>query len=119
MIKVKYTYNQDKRECSLLVKGHAGQANIGEDIICASATILAYTIAQIVKAMDDNGELAEPPILELESGDATIVCRAKDDDLYAEMAQSFFTIKVGYLLLQHNYPQFVEIIDDKDDESLT
>lgn len=119
MIKVKSNYDGDKRECSLLVKGHAGQAEAGQDIICSSASILAYTIAQIVKLMYDSGELAEPPILDLESGDATIVCRARDDDLYAQMAQSFYTIKVGYILLQHNYPQFVEIIDDKDDESLT
>lgn len=119
MIKVKYTYDRDKRECSLLVKGHAGQADIGQDIICSSATILAYTIAQIVKLMDDNGELAEPPILKLDKGDATIVCRAKDDNLYAELVQSFFTVSTGYVLLQHNYPQFVEFIDDKDDKSLT
>ena len=119
MIKVTYAYDRDKRECSLTIKGHAGQAEIGQDIVCASATILAYTIAQTVKLMDEKGELAEPPILDLESGDATIVCRAKDDDLYAQMAQSFLTIKIGYLLLQHNYPQFVEIIDDKDDKSLT
>ena len=119
MIKVKYTYDQDKRECSLLVKGHAGQAEIGKDIVCASATILAYTIAQIVKLMDENGELAEPPTLDLNEGDSTIVCRVKDDDLYAKMSQSFYTVNVGYVLLAHNYPQFVEIIDDKDDKSLT
>ena len=113
MIKVKYTYDRDKRECSLLVEGHAGQADIGQDIICSSASILAYTIAQIVKVMDEHGDFAEPPTLDLDRGDATIVCRAKDDDLYAQLSQSFFTVNIGYLLLQHNYPQFVEIIDDK------
>ena len=113
MIKVKCTYDPDKRECSLLVKGHAGQADIGQDIVCASASILAYTIAQIVKLMDENGELAKPPTLELNEGDSTIVCRAKNDHFFLQMAQNFYTVNVGYVLLQHNYPQFVEIIDDK------
>jgi uncharacterized protein YsxB (DUF464 family) len=111
MIKVKYTYDRDKRECSLTVKGHAGQADVGHDIICASASILAYTIAQVIKSMEHHGDLIEPPTIELESGDATIVCRAKDDYLYSEMMQDFFVIRTGYLLLAHNYPQFVEFID--------
>jgi uncharacterized protein YsxB (DUF464 family) len=113
MIKVKYAYDKDKRECSLLVKGHAGQAEKGKDIICASASILAYTIAQVIKAMEHHGDLAETPILELNEGDATIVCRAKDDFLFSEMMQDFFVIRTGYMLLAHNYPQFVEFIDDK------
>ena len=111
MIKVKYAYDKDKRECSLSVKGHAGQADVGHDIICASASILAYTIAQVIKSMKHHGDLIEPPTIELESGDATIVCRAKDDYLFSEMMQDFFVIRTGYLLLAHNYPQFVEFID--------
>ena len=112
MIKVKYTYDRDKRECSLTVKGHAGQAEIGKDIICASASILAYTIAQVVKSMENHGDLAEPPTIELEGGEATIKCRAKDDYLFAEMMQYFFVAKAGYHLLAFNYPQFVELITD-------
>ena len=112
MIKVKYAYDRDKRECSLLVKGHAGQAEVGKDIVCASATILAYTIAQVVKAMDHHGDLVEPPTLDLEDGDATIVCRAEDDYLFSEMMQSFFVIWTGYQLLAHNYPQYVQLITD-------
>ena len=111
MIIVKYSYDRDKRECSLRLKGHAGQADIGHDIICASASILAYTIAQVIKAMEHHGDLIEPPTIDLESGDATIVCRAKDDYLFAELMQDFFVIRTGYALLAHNYPQFVEFID--------
>ena len=111
LIKVKYSYDRDKRECSLTVKGHAGQAEVGQDIVCASASILAYTIAQIIKAMEHHGDLAETPTLELESGDATIVCRAKDYYLFSDMMQYFFTVRTGYTLLAHSYPQFVEFID--------
>lgn len=111
MIKVKYTYDRDKRECSLTVEGHAGSAMRGKDLICASASTLAFTIAQVVKSMHHHGDLAEPPILDLEDGDATIVCRAKDDYLFSEIMQDFFVIRTGYALLAHNYPQFVEFID--------
>jgi uncharacterized protein YsxB (DUF464 family) len=111
MIKVKFTYDRDKRECSLTVDGHAGQAEMGKDIVCASASILAFTIAQVVTLMDRHGDLEEPPTLDLENGDATIVCRAKDDYLFAELMQDFFVIKTGYQLLAYNYPQYVEFID--------
>jgi uncharacterized protein YsxB (DUF464 family) len=112
MIKVKYTYDRDKRECSLLVEGHAGQAEVGKDIVCASASILAYTIAQVIKSMEHHGDLVESPTLELVDGDATIVCRANDDYIFSEMMQDFFVIWTGYQLLAHNYPQYVQLITD-------
>ena len=112
MIKVTYTYDKDRRECALLVKGHAGQAEIGKDIVCASASILAYTIAQVVKAMESHGDLVEPPTLDLGGGDTTIKCRAKDDYLFSEMMQYFFVAKAGYHLLAHNYPEYVQLITD-------
>ena len=112
MIQVKYTYDRDKRECSLLVKGHAGYAEVGKDLVCASATILAYTIAQVIKGMEHHGDLVEPPTLDLESGDATIVCRAKDDYIFSEMMQDFFVIRTGYAVLAYNHPDYVQIITD-------
>ena len=111
MIKVKFSYDKGKRECSLRVEGHAGQAIIGEDLVCASASILAYTIAQIIKGMEHHGDLVETPTLNLESGDATIVCRAKDDYLFSELMQDFFVIRTGYALLERNYPLYVDFTD--------
>ena len=112
MIKVTYTQDTDKRECSLRLEGHAGQAKVGEDIVCASASILAYTLAQNIKSMEEYDQLEESPTIEMESGDATVVCRAKDAFGYAEMLHTFLVIKIGYKLLAHNYPQFVEFIND-------
>ena len=112
MIKVEIGYSKDSRECRLRVRGHAGQAEVGQDIVCASASILAYTLAQVVKAMDSHGDFAEPAVIELESGDAIIICKAKDDYLFSEVLHAFFVIKTGYALLAHNYPQFVELITD-------
>ena len=111
MIKVKFAYDKDKRECSLSIDGHAGKAIVGQDIVCASASILAYTIAQVIKGMEHHGDLVEPPTIKLESGDANIICRAKDDYLFAEMMQYFLVVKTGYALLELNYPLYVEFID--------
>lgn len=115
MISVEIGYRQDTRVATLKVKGHAGQAEIGQDIVCASASILAYTLAQVIKSMEHHGDLIEPPTIALESGDTEISCRARDDYLFAEVLHAFFVIKTGYALLAHNYPQFVELITDGKD----
>ena len=112
MITVTFSSNRDKREASLCLKGHAGQADIGQDIVCASASILAYTVAQIIKAMDSHKDLEETPTISLESGNGIVSCRAKDDYLYSEVLHTFFVAQTGYTLLAHNYPQYVQIITD-------
>jgi uncharacterized protein YsxB (DUF464 family) len=112
VITVAIAYNRDTREASLRLLGHAGYAEAGQDIVCASASILAYTVAQIVKAMEHHGDFAEPPFIRLDGGDTAIVCQAKDDDLYAEVVHTYFVAQTGYALLAHNYPQHVELITD-------
>ena len=112
MLTVSFNFDRDKREASLCIKGHAGQAKIGQDIVCASASILAYTVAQIIKAMDSHKDLEETPTINLEHGDGIVSCRAKDDYLYSEVLHTFFVAQTGYTLLAHNYPQYVQIITD-------
>ena len=109
MINVTFRKHDATRYLRLTVKGHAGQADMGHDVVCASASILAYTVAQIVKTMEHHGDLKGKPYVELGSGDATIVCRCKNDDIYAEAAHTFFVAQVGYQLLAYNYPQYVDI----------
>lgn len=101
------TFSNDDK-LSLRLIGHAGQADIGHDIVCASCSILAYTVAQIVKSEGDNGGLEAPPEIRLESGDAIISCEPKEDR-YAEILHAFYVAEVGYTLLMHNYPHFVEL----------
>ena len=112
MVTAKVSVDRDKRECSLTVEGHAGQADVGQDVVCAAVSILAFTTAQVLKIMDESGEFANHPTLDLENGDATISCCADDDTTFMNVLQTFFTIAMGYRLLAHNYPQYVEIIID-------
>jgi uncharacterized protein YsxB (DUF464 family) len=90
----------------LKVTGHAGSAEKGRDIVCASASILLYTLAQTVKALEQKGRLKEAPAIRTDSGDAEIGFTAKAK-YSAECAHCFFTVLVGYQLLCHNYPMYV------------
>ena len=109
MIKVKFRTHDATRYLRLTVEGHAGADTKGHDIICASASILAYTVAQVVLTMEHHGDLTGKPCIELNEGNATIILRCKDDDIYAEARQTFFVAKTGYDLLAHNFPQYVEL----------
>lgn len=109
MIKVKFRTHDATRYLRLTVEGHAGADDTGHDLVCASASILAYTVAQIVQTMEHHGDLIDKPCIELNDGDATIILRCKNDDIYAEARHTFFVAKTGYDLLAHNYPQYVEL----------
>ena len=109
MIKVKFHTHDATRYLRLTVEGHAGSDTRGHDLVCASASILAYTVAQVVQAMEHHGDLAGKPCIDLKEGDATIIFRCKDNDIYAEARHTFFVAKTGYSLLAHNFPQYVEV----------
>jgi uncharacterized protein YsxB (DUF464 family) len=93
---------------TLRLTGHAGMAEKGQDIVCASASILAYTVAQSLQFMYEEGELEEKPLIRLDSGDAVITAIPKYG-FYKEALHTFFVAQVGYHLLAHNYPQYVEL----------
>jgi uncharacterized protein YsxB (DUF464 family) len=109
MIKVKIRTHDATRYLRLTIEGHAGSDTKGHDLVCASASILAYTVAQVVQTMEHHGDLEGKSCIELNDGNATIIFRCKDDDIYAEAMHTFFVIKTGYDLLAHNFPQYVEI----------
>ena len=105
---LKVTFEEKDGTLSLKLEGHAGQADIGHDIVCSSCSILAYTVAQIVKDYAVEGKLKAEPIIKLESGDSVISCKPKKNAC-AELQYAYYVAKVGYILLAHNYPQFVEL----------
>lgn len=109
MIKAKFKRSEDRQSLILTVKGHANQAEYGKDIVCASATILAYALAEEVGEMYEAGKLQKQPTLSLAEGNINILCKPREDG-YLEAMQSFKTIQAGYALLANNYPQYVETI---------
>ena len=109
MVIAKFTMDEGKKMVSLRVKGHAGQNTPGNDIICSSASILAYTVAQNIKMAETRGMLKYPPKLKMQSGDFIITCRAKDYESYSEILHTYLVVQTGYVLLAHNYPQYVAV----------
>lgn len=107
MIKIEFTTNDKHGRLSLKVKGHAGQAEIGKDIVCASASILAYTVAQVVSNIESKGGLKKTPTIKLLKGDTVITCHPKEEYM-DELAHTYYVAEVGYSLLAHNYPQYVD-----------
>lgn len=108
MIKVKFERNDESKLYLLKIDGHACAGDKGTDIICASASILAFTLAQMVSNMRKEGKLRKEPTVRLKEGDALIVCKPKDE-AYTEALHTFYMAQVGYDLLAQNYPQFVEL----------
>ena len=107
MIKASFTRTEDK---TLLFKvdGHAGQDDNGHDIVCSAASILAYTLAQTMRYIEEQKGFELKPVIQLSEGQATILVRPKEE-YEGETLQSFFTIEVGFSLLAQNYPQYVEL----------
>ncbi len=112
MIDATYSCNSRTREISLTVKGHAGYAEHGQDIVCASASILAYSAAQIIAIAESNGEIEGETIIKLDSGDTEIYCKARQDVTFSELATMLQMLHAGFLLLSHNFPENVRYTYD-------
>ena len=108
MICVRFEHGKDNKSIILRLSGHAGQAEIGKDIVCSSASILAYTVAQVVTNMYEEGKLKKKPTIRLESGNIAVVCKPTKD-AYARAMHTYSIIQVGYALLAHTYPEYVQL----------
>lgn len=108
MIRAEFFTNEDAGSISLRLSGHAGAAEAGKDIVCAASSILAYTVAQAIQFMHEQGAMQKKPHIRLKEGDTIIVAKPKEES-YAEALHTFFVAQVGFHLLSHNYPQYVEL----------
>ena len=106
MIKAKFYTKNDSIHMSL--KGHAESAPIGEDLICAGATMMAYAVAQTVQFMYDHGKFKKKPKISLKDGNIQIVVTPREED-YAEALHTFYVAQCGIHLLAHNYPEHVKL----------
>ena len=104
------TFDITSENLSLRLEGHAGYAEIGKDTVCASATILAYTVAQYVRTAEIHGELVSPPEIRLDRGDIFISCEPILEE-WAEIFNVFHFAKTGCQLLANNYSQYVRLIE--------
>ena len=88
----------------LTVKGHAGSGEKGRDIVCASASMLAYTLAADIAGYGKC--MRGLPEIRLEEGDAEISCTPKAH-WNTIITLCFDNLCAGFDILAKNYPQFV------------
>ena len=82
----------------LRMTGHAGQADVGHDVVCAAATILCYTVAQTALDLYEQGKLRKRPRVDIGKGDATVtLCHSRSENLPALCREA------DIQLLYHNH----------------
>lgn len=92
-------------EVRLTVKGHAGVASKGTDIVCAAASILAHTAAENARILEAQGALLEMSV-RLDEGDVEILCvPCKQTEAVVELV--FRAVCVGFQLLGQSCPEAV------------
>ena len=101
MIKAVY----DRKENKITVEGHAYSGEPGYDLICASASMLIYTIAAYVNSAQQNNHVSNA-VINLESGNGTVSCEPHKQFKNA-ITLIFDSICAGYELLAANYPENV------------
>lgn len=94
---IKVTLHHDALE----MDGHAGAAPCGQDIVCAAASMLAYTLAA---RLEDMGRLI---MREMEPGMVRIVWEDTQESMAAAAV-----VEAGFRLLSEAYPDNVQITGD-------
>ena len=89
----------------LTVTGHAGSAEPGHDLVCASASMLAYTLAANVANMADNGQV-RAPVMDMDEGNTEISCKPRHN-LKATVTLVFDAVCAGFDLLAYQYPEYI------------
>lgn len=108
MIQAQFQKSEDGKTLIFTVHGHSGQAEPGQDIVCAAASILAYTVAQMVNTMHEDGKLKKHPRIRMDSGDAIITCKPTRQ-YFNEALLIYSVAQTGYDLLAHNYEKYVRV----------
>lgn len=98
MIKAVY----DRPNLCLTIEGHAYNGEAGHDLVCASASILAYTLAASVTNAAKTSNTTT--VIRLEKGDAEVQCKPNPAIAGAVML-IYDTVCVGFELLARNYPE--------------
>lgn len=84
------------------IKGHSGYAEEGKDIMCASASVLLYTLAENIKRNPCVIDYAE----EFKKGNSRIFFTFRGE---REVPTITTTIERGFVMLQREYPEYFSV----------
>ena len=108
MITARFYQKPDYGSIHMTLKGHADAAPKGEDLVCSAATMMAYTVAQAVQFMQEQGKLKRKPKIRIRNGEAAIIA-TPTQEAYAEALHTFWVAQCGIHVLAHNYPGNVKL----------
>lgn len=97
MIRINYDRTGNRHRLS--VKGHAGYAAHGDDIVCAGVSGISYALLGYLHHAGCDIEEARA-----DSGDLLIDCSGNE-----LIAAAFDMAMVGYLQIHKKYPQHVDV----------
>lgn len=103
------TITYSPQNLTIAIRGHAEYAEAGKDIVCASVSILAMTIAQFAGTLKDEG-LANPEI-RMDKGDVYIDVNPHSYTTYDDVLWVVDNMCAGFELLAQQYPDNVEYIN--------
>ena len=92
----------DRKNCTLEVRGHAGNNVPGEDVVCAAASALAFTA---VACAQDNSEKYIPSIAVY--GDTVRIACSPLKSYVTPCRRMLETVFTGFELLAESYPDNV------------
>ncbi|MCD8209756.1 MAG: ribosomal-processing cysteine protease Prp [Coprobacillus sp.] len=100
MIKVVYTYsNHSTTPVTLLVTGHSGSAEKGEDLICAAVSSI---VTGGFNSLQDSNKFS----LQLESGYASLVAKEEPSEHDKVVIETMLT---SLKTIKESYPQYVSV----------
>ena len=97
MIRVRYEWDEEVGRLHLSIRGHAGR-----DLVCAGASMLAYTALEVLQEARDAGEAASAFHRE-ERGRMTM----ESDFCDRGVKERVDAVCTGFWLLAERYPQYV------------
>lgn len=96
---------EDSRGCiRLTIRGHADSAPVGQDLVCAGVSTLAYAAGEAVRQMSESGKLLEESV-QLTPGNAEIMALPVAE-YRQEVWNSFWTVLCGLKVMARSFPQY-------------
>ena len=103
MVNITYMSDPTENHIRLIIKGHAGQAEKGKDLVCSAVSILTHTVAENVRRLCKH----HIGYISLEEGDSEVDIFFNSDNEYKEIGGKIEAIATGFELLAESYPENV------------
>lgn len=108
MIQIRFSFREPEGGVRLTLRGHAGFAPKGRDLVCAGASTLVYTLAEALERMYIQGMLRKCPRMEIREGRADLEALPKPEYVQ-EILLVFWVIEAGLHNLGMQFPGCIQV----------